>query len=104
MKLGIVIYSTDSEVVWNAFRLGVFALTQRRDRVRVFLLAGGVECETLDTDKFEVTAQMQAFVDAGGVIHACGSCLEIRRQEKNKRKREQNLINRLQDVLVEYNE
>lgn len=81
MKLGIVIYSTDSEVVWNAFRLGVFALTQRRDRVRVFLLAGGVECETLDTDKFEVTAQMQAFVDAGGVIHACGSCLEIRRQE-----------------------
>ncbi|WP_197530224.1 hypothetical protein [Deferribacter desulfuricans] len=26
MKLGIVIYSDDSEVVWNAFRLGNFAV------------------------------------------------------------------------------
>lgn len=26
MKIGIVIYSNDAESVWNAFRLGVFAL------------------------------------------------------------------------------
>ena len=38
MKLGIVIYSTDAEIVWNAFRLGVFAL-QQGDQVKVFLLA-----------------------------------------------------------------
>ena len=25
MKLGVIIYSDDAELVWNAFRLGVFA-------------------------------------------------------------------------------
>ena len=77
MKLGIIIYSTDSETVWNAFRLGVFALKDG-DAVKVFLLSKGVECETLDTEKFKVTEQMQAFVDAGGEILACGICLKIR--------------------------
>jgi uncharacterized protein involved in oxidation of intracellular sulfur len=79
MKLGLVIYSTDSETVWNAFRLGVFAL-QKGDRVSVFLLASGVEAETLDTTQFKVTEQMQAFVDKGGDILACGTCLKIRQQ------------------------
>ncbi len=80
MKLGIVIYSDDAESVWNAFRLGVFAL-KKGDTVSVFLLAKGVECESLDTDKFKVTEQMQAYVDAGGTILACGSCLKIRNSE-----------------------
>jgi len=77
MKLGIVIYSTDTESVWNAFRLGCFAL-QKGDTVKVFLLANGVECETLDNEKFKVTEQMQSFVDGGGCILACGTCLKIR--------------------------
>jgi len=47
MKLGIVIYSNDPETVWNAFRLGVFSLKEK-DTVKVFLLAKGVECESLD--------------------------------------------------------
>lgn len=51
MKLGIVIYSTDAETVWNAFRLGVFALKEG-DSVKVFLLAKGVECDKLDTPQF----------------------------------------------------
>ena len=80
MKLGIVIYSDDSETVWNAFRLGNFAL-QEGDKVNVFLLAKGVECEALDTDKFVVTEQMQTFVDTGGEIFACGICLKIRQSE-----------------------
>ena len=46
MKLGIVIYSTDAETVWNAFRLGVFTLKQS-DKVKAFLLAKGVESEKL---------------------------------------------------------
>lgn len=29
MKLGIVMYSTDAESVWNAFRLGVFVFGKR---------------------------------------------------------------------------
>ncbi len=44
----------------------------------MFLLAKGVECESLDTDKFKVTEQMQEFVDNGGEILACGTCLKIR--------------------------
>jgi len=79
MKLGVVIYSNDAETVWNAFRLGVFAL-QQGDTVKVFLLAKGVEAESLNTDKFKVTAQMQDFADKGGEILACGTCLKIRQQ------------------------
>ncbi|MBC8390397.1 MAG: DsrE family protein [Actinobacteria bacterium] len=77
MKLGIVIYSNDTETVWNAFRLGVFSLKEK-DEVKVFLLANGVECESIDTDKFKITEQMQLFVDNGGEILACGTCLKIR--------------------------
>ena len=77
MKLGIVIYSNDPETVWNAFRLGVFSLKQK-DNVKVFLLAKGVEAESLDNDKFKVSQQIQEFVDSGGQILACGTCLKIR--------------------------
>ncbi len=77
MRVGILIYSNESETVWNAFRVGNFALTEG-DEVNVFLLGKGVECEYLDTDKFKVTEQMQTLVDNGGEILACGSCLKIR--------------------------
>ena len=80
MKIGIVIYSNDPETVWNAFRFGNFAL-QAKDQVKVFLLAKGVECESLDTDKFKVTEQMQSFISSGGKILACGTCLKIRQME-----------------------
>jgi uncharacterized protein involved in oxidation of intracellular sulfur len=80
LKLGIVIYSADPETVWNAFRLGVFAL-ERGDEVNAFLVAKGVECETLDTEQFKVTDQMRVFVDEGGEILACGTCLKLRRSE-----------------------
>ena len=80
MKLGIVIYSMDAETVWNAFRFGAFALKQG-DSVKVFLLAKGVDCEKLNTKDFNVTGQMQTFVDAGGKILACGTCLKLRQSE-----------------------
>jgi uncharacterized protein involved in oxidation of intracellular sulfur len=77
MKLGIVVYSADAETVWNAFRLGNFAL-KKGDEAKVFLLAKGVECESLDSDKFRIKEQMQSLVDSGGRIYACGTCLKIR--------------------------
>ena len=80
MKLGIVIYSIDPETVWNGFRLGVFSLKQG-DSVKVFLLAKGVEAEKLVDEKFNVYEQMQLFVDEGGEILACGTCLKIRNSE-----------------------
>ena len=80
MKLGIIVYSTDAETVWNAFRFGVFALKQG-DQVKAFLLAKGVECEKLNSEQFQVTEQMQAFVDNGGEILACGTCLKLRHSQ-----------------------
>jgi len=77
VKIGIVIYSSDPETVWNAFRLGNLALHEG-DEVNVFLLGKGVECESLDTDKFKVTEQMRSFVDSGGRMLACGTCLKMR--------------------------
>ena len=80
MKLGIVIYSNDAETVWNAFRLGVFVL-KKGDSVQVFLIAKGVECETIDSDKFKVTEQIQSFISAGGKIFACSTCLKVRKTQ-----------------------
>ncbi len=80
MKLGIIIYATDAETVWNAFRLGNFAL-KAGDQVKVFLLAKGVECEALTSDKFDVTGQMKALVEQGGQILACGTCLKLRNSQ-----------------------
>ena len=80
MKMGVVIYSSDSETVWNAFRFANFTLGTD-DEVRVFLLGKGVESESLDTDKFKITEQIQTFVNNGGKIFACGSCLKIRQSE-----------------------
>lgn len=80
MNLGIVIYSADAETIWNALRLGVVALTHG-DRVRVFLLAKGVESEALHSEQFPIKTQMQAFADAGGSLLACGTCLKLRHAE-----------------------
>jgi len=83
MKLGIVIYSNDAETVWNAFRLGEFSLG-KGDEVKVFLLAKGVECESLNTEKFNIVEQMQSYVNKGGKILACGTCLKIRNSKGNE--------------------
>lgn len=80
MKLGLVIYSTDAEALWNGFRLGVFALKQG-DQVKAFLLAKGVECEKHTTEPFNVKQMMQSFVEAGGSIMACGTCLKLRNSQ-----------------------
>jgi uncharacterized protein involved in oxidation of intracellular sulfur len=47
----------------------------------VFLLAKGVESESLETEKFKVTEQIQSFINNGGKILACGTCLRIRQSE-----------------------
>lgn len=80
MKFGIVIYSDDPETVWNAFRLGVFS-SGKSDSVKIFLLARGVECESMDTEKFRIGDEMRRFIESGGEILACGTCLRIRQSE-----------------------
>ena len=81
MKLGIIIYSNDPETVWNAFRLGIFSRKQG-DTVSVFLLGKGVEVESLDRDKFDFSGQIHSFLDIGGAILACGTCLKLRQSEE----------------------
>lgn len=78
MKVGIVVYSGDSEAVWNAFRFGNFTLAMG-DEARAFLLGKGVEFQSLDTDTFRVGEQVQTFLGSGGKIFACGVCLQIHR-------------------------
>jgi len=64
----------------SGIRFANFALKEGDD-VRVFLLGKGVECEKLEDERFNVPEQMRAFVDAGGKIYACGTCLKIRESE-----------------------
>ena len=80
MKLGIILYSSDAEVVWNVFRLANLSLAEK-DEVKIFLLAKGVEYESISTDKFNILKLAQEFVDSGGTILACGTCLKLRQKD-----------------------
>jgi len=82
MKLGIIIYSGDSEAVWNVFRLANLSLTEK-DEVKIFLLAKGVDYENLSSDKFNILHLAQDFVDSGGEIMACGTCLKLRQKDES---------------------
>ncbi len=83
MKIGIIIYSNDPESVWNAFRLGNYAIKEG-DEVKAFLSGKGVESESIDTEAFNVTEQMCSFVEGGGSVFACGTCLKIRQSTGSK--------------------
>jgi uncharacterized protein involved in oxidation of intracellular sulfur len=77
MMLGIVISTADAETVFNALRLGNYAL-DRGDSVRIFLLGKGVELEQIESDVFAVREQTEGLVERGGKILACGTCLKLR--------------------------
>ena len=81
MKLGIIISQTEPETVWNAYRLGTYALEQG-DSVRTFLLGQGVESE-VEHPKFNVRDQLGKYLDAGGQVYACGSCMKSREMESS---------------------
>ena len=83
MKLSIVLYSHDAETIWNVFRLAGLA-RKKGDIVSVFLLAKGVEAQNLDTEKFPITQLMREFIEEGGEILACGTCLKLREAESSE--------------------
>ena len=62
MRLGIIIYSNDPETVRNAFRVASSS-SGKKDVVNVFLLGKGVESESLDSDEFHVTDEMNKFIE-----------------------------------------
>lgn len=77
MKLGIIISSDEPETIWNAFRFANFSLGNK-DKVEVFLISKGVEYESKSSEQFNIIEQAEKFLDSGGKISACGTCLKQR--------------------------
>jgi hypothetical protein len=80
-SVGLVIYSNDTETVWNALRLANYSKNQG-DTVSIFLLGKGVELDNMvKTDK-NLKEQSDNFLDNGGVILGCGTCLKSRKNDQ----------------------
>ena len=77
MKFAIIISTNEPEAVFNALRLGNFAVKEGDD-VGVFLVGIGVELDKIEDDRFDVPVQARAFLSEGGHILACGTCLKLR--------------------------
>jgi uncharacterized protein involved in oxidation of intracellular sulfur len=79
--MGIVIYSNDVETVWNALRYANYAKSQG-DSVSIFLLGKGVELENLVKSDSTIKEQSDKFLDSGGTILGCGTCLVSRNNKE----------------------
>lgn len=79
MKLAIILSTNHAETNWNAFRLANLALS-KGDTVSVFLVGEGVEYNQHNSDQFDIINQVRKFLDSGGNIIACGTCMAIRKQ------------------------
>lgn len=90
MKLGIILYSSIPETVYNAFRIGNFSL-KKGDTVKIFLLGEGVESVHLKSDKFKIEEQISSFQELKGEILACGTCLDMRHSDGGNSCRYSNL-------------
>ena len=77
MKLGIILETKELEKAWNAFRFAV-ASRKRDHEVKFFLMGEAVECEGLVDEKYNVDEQLNKFIEVGGEILACGTCLRSR--------------------------
>lgn len=80
-SIGMVIYSNDVETVWNAFRLANYSKNQG-DTVQVFLLGKGVEVDLLVNENKDLKQQVDAFLEKGGEIQGCGTCLKSRKNDE----------------------
>ncbi|MFH1121197.1 MAG: DsrE family protein [Bacteroidota bacterium] len=83
MKIGIIIETKEYEKAWNAFRFAVTARKQGHE-VKVFLMGEAVECEGLAHVKYNVDTQLKAFIETGGEILACGTCLKSRNMNETE--------------------
>jgi uncharacterized protein involved in oxidation of intracellular sulfur len=83
MKIGVIISTNDVETCWNAIRYANFALGQK-DEVKIFLMGKGVEYQSISTEKFNTVEQAEKFLQAGGKILACGTCIKSRNQQDSE--------------------
>ncbi len=77
MKIGIIISTNDSEIMWNAFRFANLCL-DRMDEVQIFLNSKAVHYEEADSEKFNIKELVKTFVLSEGKLLACGKCLGFR--------------------------
>ncbi len=78
MKIGIILQSNKPEHVWNTFRLGITAL-RANHQVTIFLMNEGAELDSIsDTNDFDISQKVAEYKERKGVLHACGTCLELR--------------------------
>ena len=80
-SIGMVIYSNDTETVWNALRLANYSKNQG-DTVRIFLLGKGVELDNLVKPDKDLKEQADKFLDNGGTILGCGTSLSSRNNKE----------------------
>jgi len=80
-SIGLVIYSNDTETVWNALRLANFS-KNLGDTVNIFLLGKGVELESLIQESKDIDKQVELFLNGGGSILGCGTCLKSRNNDE----------------------
>ena len=80
MKYLLIISTTETETVWNAFRFGSAALS-RGHEVSVFLLGPAVDIAHVGDERFDVQKLLLRFDELGGVALSCGTCLRIREMD-----------------------
>lgn len=80
-SIGMVIYSNDVETVWNALRLANYSKNQN-DTVSIFLLGKGVEVDNLVKENEDLKNQVDSFLEKGGTILGCGTCLQSRKNDE----------------------
>ena len=83
IKIGIVISTNDAETVWNALRLANYSIAEN-DTVSIFLLGKGVELSNISNNEFDIKSELNNFIDKGGNILACGTCMRSRKMEGSK--------------------
>lgn len=80
-SIGMVISTNDTETIWNALRLANFARNEG-DTVTIFLLGKGVELDDLIKTEKQLADQSETFLENGGVIMGCGTCLQSRKNNE----------------------
>lgn len=80
MKLAIILNTSHPETAWNALRLGNQVLVEGHES-NIFLLGSGVETENIRDKRFNVAEVLKTYLDKGGNLLACGTCLKVRPQE-----------------------
>lgn len=83
MRLGIILETKELEKAWNAFRFAVTA-KKRNHEVKLFLMGEAVECEGLVDEVYNVDEQLKKFIEVGGEILACGTCLKSRQLDSTE--------------------